>query len=50
MKKDILHMISKIEKTFSKPLKISPRARKELQKGKIHVGKKFIKPKNAKKR
>ena len=46
MEQDVLHMISKIDKTFSKPLKISPRTRKEIKKGKLPIGKKFIKPKN----
>lgn len=45
MKAEILHMISKIPETMVKPLKLSPRAKHEMQKGKISVGSRFVKPK-----
>ncbi|MDD5726409.1 MAG: ribonuclease P protein component [Patescibacteria group bacterium] len=45
MKAEILHMVSKIPETMVKPLKLSPRAKHEMQKGKIPVGSRFVKPK-----
>lgn len=45
MKAEILHMVSKIPETMVKPLKLSPRARKEMGKGKLPVGSRFVKPK-----
>ncbi len=44
MRNDVGHMLTKIEKTMSRPLKLSPRAKKELGKGKITHGARFIKP------
>lgn len=46
IKDEIARMISKIPETMSKPIKLSPRAKKEMGKGKIAVGSRFIKPKN----
>ncbi|MFZ6015517.1 MAG: ribonuclease P protein component [Patescibacteria group bacterium] len=48
MRDDVAHMITKIERTMSRPLKLSPRARKELGKGKLAHGARFIKPKQPK--
>ncbi|MDD2786394.1 MAG: ribonuclease P protein component [Patescibacteria group bacterium] len=45
MKDEVLHMLSKIPETMKKPLKLSPRARKEMGKGKVAVGARFVKPK-----
>jgi len=44
MREDIAHMLSKIESAMKKPLKLSPRARKEISKGKLAYGAKFVKP------
>ncbi len=44
IKNEILRLVSKIPETMSKPLKLSPRARKEMGKGKIAAGSKFVKP------
>jgi len=44
MREDAAHMLSKIEKTLKRPLKLSPRAKKELSKGKIAHGARFVKP------
>lgn len=44
IKDEILRLVSKIPETMSKPLKLSPRARKEMGKGKIATGSKFVKP------
>ncbi|MFA6161614.1 MAG: ribonuclease P protein component [Patescibacteria group bacterium] len=46
MKDEILHMLSKIPETMKKPLKLSPRARKEMGKGKVAAGARFVKPKS----
>lgn len=46
IKDEILRLVSKIPETMSKPLKLSPRARKEMSKGKIAAGSKFVKPHN----
>jgi ribonuclease P protein component len=45
MREDVAHMLTKIEKTMSRPLKLSPRAKKELGKGKLAHGARFVKPK-----
>lgn len=46
MRDEILHMLSKIPETMTKPLRLSPRARKEMGKGKIAAGARFVKPKS----
>ncbi len=46
IKEDIARMLEKIPETLKKPVQISPRARKELGKGKLQVGARFIKPRN----
>ncbi len=46
IKQEITRMLGKIHETMSKPIKISPRAKREMGKGKIAVGSRFIKPKN----
>jgi ribonuclease P protein component len=46
IKEEVVRLISKIPETMSKPLKLSPRAKKEMGKGKIAVGSRFVKPKN----
>ena len=38
-------MVGKIPATMVKPLKLSPRAKKEMGKGKIAAGARFVKPK-----
>lgn len=45
MREDVAHMLTKIERTMQRPLKLSPRARKELGKGKLSRGARFVKPK-----
>jgi ribonuclease P protein component len=44
MREDVAHMITKIDKTMQRPLKLSPRAKKELGKGKLAHGARFVKP------
>lgn len=44
IKDEILRLVSKIPETMSKPLKLSPRARKEMSRGKIAAGARFVKP------
>ena len=44
MREDVAHMLTKIDKTLKRPLKLSPRAKKELSKGKISHGARFVKP------
>ncbi len=48
MREDVAHMLTKIEKVMSRPLKLSPRARKEMAKGKLARGARFVKPKRKK--
>ena len=45
IKQEIFHMVGKIPATMVKPLKLSPRAKKEMGKGKIAAGARFVKPK-----
>jgi ribonuclease P protein component len=45
MKDEILHLVGKIPATMVKPLKLSPRAKKEMGKGKVAAGARFVKPK-----
>lgn len=48
IKQEITRLVGKIPETMSKPLKLSPRAKHEMGKGKIAVGSRFVKPKNTK--
>ncbi len=48
MKADAAHMLEKIPEAMTKPVKISPRAQREMKKGKIGVGARFVKPKRKK--
>lgn len=48
MKAEIKRMLEKIPEAMSKPLKLSPRAKKEMGKGKVVAGARFVKPKNKK--
>jgi len=48
MREDVAHMLTKIEKTMQRPLKLSPRAKRELGKGKIAHGARFVKPRRHK--
>jgi len=48
MKADTAHMLEKIPETMKQPLKLSPRAQREMRKGKVGGGSRFVKP--AKKR
>jgi len=45
MKQEILRLVSKIPETMVRPLKLSPRAKKEMGKGKVSAGARFVKPK-----
>lgn len=46
MKAEIKRMLEKIPEAMSKPLKLSPRAKKEMGKGKVVAGARFVKPKH----
>ncbi|MBD3281255.1 ribonuclease P protein component [Candidatus Uhrbacteria bacterium] len=48
MREDVAHMLTKIEKTMQRPLKLSPRAKKEISKGKLARGARFVRPKRKK--
>lgn len=48
IKQEVTRMLGKIPETMSKPIKISPRAKREMGKGKIAVGSRFVKPKGSK--
>ncbi len=48
MREDVAHMLTKIERTMSRPLKLSPRAKRELGKGKLSRGARFVRPKRNK--
>jgi len=44
MKQEILRLVGKIPETMIKPLRLSPRAKKEMGKGKLPIGSRFLKP------
>ena len=45
IKSEFERMLSKIPEAMVKPVKISPRAKKEMGKGKLQIGARFVKPK-----
>lgn len=45
MRQEILRLVGKIPETMTKPLRLSPRAKKEMGKGKVAAGSRFVKPK-----
>jgi len=44
MKAEIIRLVGKIPETMARPLKLSPRARREMGKGKVAAGARFVKP------
>ena len=44
IKADTAHMLEKIPETMKQPLKLSPRAQREMKKGKVRGGSRFVKP------
>ena len=44
MKADAAHMLEKIPETMKQPVKISPRAQREMKKGKVATTSRFVKP------
>jgi|GEM_PF-398436 len=44
IKADTAHMLEKIPETMKQPLKLSPRAQREMRKGKVKGGSRFVKP------
>lgn len=49
MGQDVAHMLEKVPKAMLQPLKISPRAQKEMKKGKVKGGARFVKPASGRK-
>jgi ribonuclease P protein component len=44
IKADTAHMLEKIPEIMKQPLKLSPRAQREMRKGKVKGGSRFVKP------
>lgn len=48
MREEVSRMLEKVPEIMQKPIKLSPRAKKEFGKGKIRVGARFVKPRRNK--